>query len=97
MWDYKTGLPFQNLKDIPQPGSLDAEAVSRWSLSTLSDCDSLLTEIGSLLLKFRQDGYEADHGWSGQDDKGVFGTGVIVKNSQIRGACIGLPRLTLRE
>jgi hypothetical protein len=27
MWDYKTGLPFQHLKDIPQPGSLDAEAV----------------------------------------------------------------------
>ncbi|ORY34752.1 WD40-repeat-containing domain protein [Naematelia encephala] len=26
MWDYKTGLPFQHLKDIPQPGSLDAEA-----------------------------------------------------------------------
>jgi len=29
MWDYKTGLPFQHLKDIPQPGSLDAEAVSQ--------------------------------------------------------------------
>lgn len=28
MWDYASGLPFQNLKDIPQPGSLDAEAVS---------------------------------------------------------------------
>lgn len=28
LWDYKTGLPFQHLKDIPQPGSLDAEAVS---------------------------------------------------------------------
>jgi len=27
MWDYATGLPFQHLKDIPQPGSLDAEAV----------------------------------------------------------------------
>ncbi|WWD20286.1 pre-mRNA-splicing factor PRP46 [Kwoniella shandongensis] len=26
MWDYATGLPFQHLKDIPQPGSLDAEA-----------------------------------------------------------------------
>lgn len=26
MWDYDTGLPFQHLKDIPQPGSLDAEA-----------------------------------------------------------------------
>lgn len=25
-WDYKTGVPFQNLEDIPQPGSLDAEA-----------------------------------------------------------------------
>ncbi|KAG8929836.1 pre-mRNA-splicing factor prp46 [Tulasnella sp. 418] len=25
-WDYKTGLPFQHLEDIPQPGSLDAEA-----------------------------------------------------------------------
>ncbi|QRV95768.1 pre-mRNA-splicing factor PRP46 [Ceratobasidium sp. AG-Ba] len=25
-WDYKTGLPFQNMEDIPQPGSLDAEA-----------------------------------------------------------------------
>ena len=25
-WDYKTGLPFQSLSDIPQPGSLDAEA-----------------------------------------------------------------------
>ena len=30
MWDYKTGLPFQHLKDIPQPGSLDAEAVSQF-------------------------------------------------------------------
>jgi pleiotropic regulator 1 len=28
MWDYATGLPFQHFKDIPQPGSLDAEAVS---------------------------------------------------------------------
>ena len=27
LWDYATGLPFQHLKDIPQPGSLDAEAV----------------------------------------------------------------------
>ncbi|TIC66067.1 WD40 repeat-like protein [Wallemia mellicola] len=25
-WDYKTGLPFQSMSDIPQPGSLDAEA-----------------------------------------------------------------------
>ena len=25
-WDYDTGTPFQNLDDIPQPGSLDAEA-----------------------------------------------------------------------
>lgn len=25
-WDYKTGLPFQTMSDIPQPGSLDAEA-----------------------------------------------------------------------
>ncbi|WAQ88631.1 hypothetical protein PtA15_10A50 [Puccinia triticina] len=25
-WDYKTGLPFQTLSDIPQSGSLDAEA-----------------------------------------------------------------------
>jgi hypothetical protein len=26
LWDYKTGLPFQNMEDVPQPGSLDAEA-----------------------------------------------------------------------
>jgi len=25
-WDYKTGTPFQNMEDIPQPGSLEAEA-----------------------------------------------------------------------
>lgn len=25
-WDYKTGLPFQTMMDIPQPGSLDAES-----------------------------------------------------------------------
>ncbi|KIY44647.1 WD40 repeat-like protein [Fistulina hepatica ATCC 64428] len=25
-WDYNTGTPFQNLEDIPQPGSLEAEA-----------------------------------------------------------------------
>lgn len=25
-WDYKTGLPYQTMSDIPQPGSLDAEA-----------------------------------------------------------------------
>jgi hypothetical protein len=25
-WDYKTGLPFQTMTDVPQPGSLDAEA-----------------------------------------------------------------------
>jgi len=25
-WDYATGTPFQNLDDIPQPGSLEAEA-----------------------------------------------------------------------
>ena len=26
LYDYKTGLPFQTMSDIPQPGSLDAEA-----------------------------------------------------------------------
>jgi pleiotropic regulator 1 len=25
-WDYNTGIPFQNMDDIPQPGSLEAEA-----------------------------------------------------------------------
>lgn len=25
-WDYKTGLPFQTMTDMPQPGSLDAES-----------------------------------------------------------------------
>lgn len=25
-WDYATGMPFQNMEDIPQPGSLEAEA-----------------------------------------------------------------------
>jgi WD40 repeat protein len=28
MWDYQTGKPFQHMSDVPQPGSLDAEAVS---------------------------------------------------------------------
>ncbi|CAG8569417.1 4692_t:CDS:2 [Acaulospora colombiana] len=26
LWDYGTGVPFQNIEDIPQPGSLEAEA-----------------------------------------------------------------------
>lgn len=26
LWDYGTGIPFQNMDDIPQPGSLEAEA-----------------------------------------------------------------------
>ena len=26
MWDWNTGTPFQNVDDIPQPGSLEAEA-----------------------------------------------------------------------
>ncbi|KIM31405.1 hypothetical protein M408DRAFT_258850 [Serendipita vermifera MAFF 305830] len=26
LWDYGTGVPFQNMEDIPQPGSLEAEA-----------------------------------------------------------------------
>ncbi|KAG8758121.1 pre-mRNA-splicing factor prp46 [Serendipita sp. 396] len=26
LWDYGTGVPFQNMDDIPQPGSLEAEA-----------------------------------------------------------------------
>lgn len=25
-WDYATGTPFQNMEDVPQPGSLEAEA-----------------------------------------------------------------------
>ncbi|KAL0948315.1 hypothetical protein HGRIS_010905 [Hohenbuehelia grisea] len=25
-WDYNTGMPFQNMDDVPQPGSLEAEA-----------------------------------------------------------------------
>jgi pleiotropic regulator 1 len=25
-WDYDTGTPFQHLDDVPQPGSLEAEA-----------------------------------------------------------------------
>jgi pleiotropic regulator 1 len=25
-WDYDTGTPFQNMEDLPQPGSLEAEA-----------------------------------------------------------------------
>ena len=26
LWDYATGTPFQHMEDIPQPGSLEAEA-----------------------------------------------------------------------
>lgn len=26
LWDYATGKPFQHIKDIPHPGSLDAES-----------------------------------------------------------------------
>lgn len=26
LWDYDTGTPFQHMDDIPQPGSLEAEA-----------------------------------------------------------------------
>jgi WD40 repeat protein len=26
LWDYDTGTPFQNMEDVPQPGSLEAEA-----------------------------------------------------------------------
>ncbi|KAF8549318.1 WD40 repeat-like protein [Imleria badia] len=26
LWDYNTGTPFQNMDDVPQPGSLEAEA-----------------------------------------------------------------------
>lgn len=26
LWDYNTGTPFQNMEDVPQPGSLEAEA-----------------------------------------------------------------------
>jgi pleiotropic regulator 1 len=25
-WDFATGTPFQNMEDIPQPGSLEAES-----------------------------------------------------------------------
>lgn len=25
-WDYDTGTPFQHMEDVPQPGSLEAEA-----------------------------------------------------------------------
>jgi hypothetical protein len=49
MWDYKTGLPFQHLKDIPQPGSLDAEAVSR--LDTI--WRGLMNRVFLLLLSTR--------------------------------------------
>lgn len=27
-WDYKSGLPFETMQDLAQPGSLDAEAGS---------------------------------------------------------------------
>jgi hypothetical protein len=66
MWDYATGLPFQNFKDIPQPGSLDAEAVS--ALLEIESADI----AGCILLCFRQDWNEVDHGWRGQDDQGVL-------------------------
>ena len=26
LWDYNTGTPFQHMEDVPQPGSLEAEA-----------------------------------------------------------------------
>lgn len=26
LWDYNTGVAFQNMEDVPQPGSLEAEA-----------------------------------------------------------------------
>jgi hypothetical protein len=50
MWDYATGLPFQHLKDVPQPGSLDAEAV-RYVFSANLLCN--LTGAGRLLLFVR--------------------------------------------
>jgi hypothetical protein len=66
MWDYATGLPFQHLKDIPQPGSLDAEAVSGEGLET----GYVLIGIGCLLFCIRQDRHETHYRWSGQDYKG---------------------------
>jgi WD40 repeat protein len=69
LWDYNSGLPFQHLKDIPQPGSLDAEAVSTAALLVLT--------TGCVLLSVRQDGNKAHHGWSGQDDQGVFRTSIV--------------------
>jgi hypothetical protein len=68
MWDYATGLPFQHLKDIPQPGSLDAEAVS----VRLDFADA-----GCVLLDVRQDGLATHHGRGGQDDQGVFRSSLV--------------------
>ena len=69
LWDYNSGLPFQHLKDIPQPGSLDAEAVSMIPLRPLT--------TGCVLLCVRQDGHKTHYGWSRQDDQGVFRTSIV--------------------
>jgi hypothetical protein len=69
MWDYKTGLPFQHLKDIPQPGSLDAEAVSLDDTADMGIAD----RTGCILLDIRQDGNETYYRRSRQDDQSVLG------------------------
>jgi WD40 repeat protein len=63
MWDYATGLPFQHLKDVPQPGSLDAEAVSPSKTELIPGC---------LLLRIRQDRNETHHGRGRQDHQSVL-------------------------
>lgn len=74
MWDYATGLPFQHLKDIPQPGSLDAEAVSRAVPLTHV---RMLSIVGRLLFNVRQNGHTADYWRSGQDHQSVLRAGMI--------------------
>jgi len=49
LWDYNSGLPFQHLKDIPQPGSLDAEAVSTKA------CQEADNRVCSVLLSTRRE------------------------------------------
>lgn len=76
MWDYATGLPFQHLKDIPQPGSLDAEAVSvRTSKRVIRDPLAVIQEKfltpGCLLLSVRPDWHASYYGWCGQDDQNL--------------------------
>ena len=92
-WDYATGTPFQNMEDIPQPGSLEAEAGIFCSTYDMTGT-RLITGGADKTIKVRARLSELLTSTNGLLAKGVCGTDIMIISRIVAYTVVCYPRAT---